>query len=784
MNIAPTDISNSAVPDADAIRTYLEVVFGYTSGYVPVRLLTEKGTPDGRPWSLYPPADDQLSALMSAEARKAISRGRGLFVVPATVAKPGQAKAADIAETAVILIDLDSGDIAAKRDHLARYLGPPSLEIASGGKTSEGQDKLHLYWRLTEPATGADLHRVAVLREVIASKAGGDPSFASLHQPIRLAGSIHGKNGVASLVRIICTRTNDQELSDLEAAVRSMPALSGTSCASEPAPSTKTSAIAVSARDLMIREVREGGVDEVTRFEALSKVIGHWLRQARLGALSLAEAWDAVASHNAARITPPWVEVRLRREFDALLDRDHRNHPREGFGTGKGQTADDNSCHKAPDLSEDALAADFVHDVGDQWRHVAAWGQWLHWTATHWQPDETGQVRQAVRLICRAAAVGIDRPSDARRIASQKTFAAVERVAASDPAISAGAADWDTDSMLLNVQSGIIDLVTGEITAHDPAQMMTRLAGAAVGRECPRWVRFLTEITGDDPDLVGYLQRFCGYCLTGSMTEQVFVFLHGQGANGKSVFLQVLTTILGSYATTAPLETFMAAHGDRHPTDLAGLRGARMVTVPETETGRAWAESRIKIITGGDPIKARFMHRDFFEFRPTFKLIIAGNHRPHLTGVGEAMRRRLHLVPFSVTIPPEQRDKTLTDTLLAERDGILGWILQGCLDWQRIGLAPPATVLEAARQYFDDEDLVGQWIAEQCVTGPEHRASSAELYTSWSAFAERYGIDKGTAKSLAEALQQKGYMRIRTQATRGWQGIAVKRHSRDEGATA
>ena len=166
----------------------------------------------------------------------------------------------------------------------------------------------------------------------------------------------------------------------------------------------------------------------------------------------------------------------------------------------------------------------------------------------------------------------------------------------------------------------------------------------------------------------------------------------------------------------------MAQRGDRHLTELAGLRAARLVLVTETEAGRSWAEARIKAVTGGEKLRANFMRQDHFEFRPQFKLLVAGNHRPSLGNVGEAMRRRLHLVPFNVTIPPERRDPRLVEKLLTERDGILAWALAGCAEWQRIGLAPPACVTAAAEEYFETEDIIGQWIAECCVCGSDRKA--------------------------------------------------------------
>src|SRR5690606_23346143 len=244
---------------------------------------------------------------------------------------------------------------------------------------------------------------------------------------------------------------------------------------------------------------------------------------------------------------------------------------------------------------------------------------------------------------------------------------------------------------------------------------------------------------GGDTDLQAYLQRVVGYCLTGATSAHALFFLYGTGANGKSVFVNVLATILGDYAANAPMDTFMDVRGDRHPTDLAGLRGARMVTSIETEQGRRWNESKVKAITGGDKISARFMRQDFFEYTPQFKLVIAGNHKPSIRNVDEAMKRRLHLIPFTVTVPAPKRDGLLTEKLLAERDGILAWAVAGCLAWQRDGLAPPAIVVDATDEYFEAEDAMGQWLEERCLTGKTHREAISDLFSDWREWAERAG---------------------------------------------
>ena len=183
-----------------------------------------------------------------------------------------------------------------------------------------------------------------------------------------------------------------------------------------------------------------------------------------------------------------------------------------------------------------------------------------------------------------------------------------------------------------------------------------------------------------------------GYCLTGSIRDHALFFLYGTGGNGKGVLLNTCHDILGDYSAIAAMETFTASKADRHPTDLAMLRGARAVIAQETEDGQRWAESRIKALTGGDAISARFMRQDFFTFKPAFKLLIAGNHKPSLRNVDEAVKRRFNLLPFTVTISKDERDPELAEKLKGEWPGILAWAIEGCLEWQRIGLCPPNAV--------------------------------------------------------------------------------------------
>jgi P4 family phage/plasmid primase-like protien len=331
-----------------------------------------------------------------------------------------------------------------------------------------------------------------------------------------------------------------------------------------------------------------------------------------------------------------------------------------------------------------------------------------------------------------------------------------------------------------------IDLRTGRAYAARREDYCTKIAAVAPADiASPIWRAFLNRITAGDVELQRYLQRMAGYCMTGETSEHVLFFLYGIGANGKSVFISTLRGIWGDYARAAPMTTFMASHTDQHPTDLAMLRGVRLVVVQETEVGRQLAEAKIKSITGGDPVMARFMRQDFFEYTPQFKLVIVGNHKPALRNVDEAMRRRIHLVPFTVTIPPEERDKELFEKLKPEWPGILRWAVEGCLEWQRIGLVPPPAIIAATDEYLAEEDALARWIEECCDTSKHRWGIGAKLWSSWKAWSAANNEWTGTRKEFAQALKERGFTPTKRQEVRGYNGLDLKpTGERDRAAVA
>jgi len=422
-------------------------------------------------------------------------------------------------------------------------------------------------------------------------------------------------------------------------------------------------------------------------------------------------------------------------------------------------------------LSEDVLALDFAECHPD-YRWVQTWGKWLCWDGQVWNEDSTLHTFEAVRNFLRSSSWMHDRPNVLGRAA---TVAAVEKLAKCDRRFAAKTDQWDQDPMVLNTQNGVVDLTTLQHREATPDQHLTKITGFGVDdAECPRWLAFLEDITDSDNEMTAFLQRVTGYCLTGDTKEHALFFLHGSGANGKSTFLNVLAQVFGDYATDAPMETFTVSNSDRHPTELAMLRGARLVTAVETEEGRRWAESRIKQMTGGDRITARFMRQDFFTFRPQFKLLIAGNHRPRLHAVDEAMRRRFHLIPFETRFRGDKCIKDMETQLLEEGAGILGWAIEGCSKWQVSGLSPPERVRSATEHYFANQDVLGEWLAERCETGPDYWETPTRLFSSWKAFAKDGEFAVGTRSSFNDRMESAGYCQLRDRSRRYWAGIKLR----------
>jgi len=420
---------------------------------------------------------------------------------------------------------------------------------------------------------------------------------------------------------------------------------------------------------------------------------------------------------------------------------------------------------------EDRVALKLAAQHADNLRYIAKSSQWMQWGETCWQSEDTLTAFDQSRVLCRAA-------GDARA----KTVAAVVTLARADRRLAATIGQWDTHPMLFNTTRGTIDLTTGIERAPERGDYMTKRAStwlADKGTPHPLWTSFLNDVTkadktNADTELIGFLQRLSGYCLTGLTREQVLAFLFGPGGNGKGVFGGTLTKIMGDYAIIAPIEMFLASKYQNHPTEIARLKGARLVLAQETQKGGRWDEPKLKALTGGDRLTGHFMRQDFFDFDPTHKIIILGNHKPGLSAVNEAIRRRLLLTLFNVVIPPAKRDPDLPNKLVPEHPAILRWMLDGCLEWQRNGLMVPKSVQEASKQYFANQDTMEQWF-DDCVdtTDPRAFTASRALYSSWRRWCDMRGMQPGTEKDFVEELADKGYNQHRYSSARGFKGLKL-----------
>lgn len=438
-------------------------------------------------------------------------------------------------------------------------------------------------------------------------------------------------------------------------------------------------------------------------------------------------------------------------------------------------------------LTELGNAERLVARHGGDLRFCHPWRKWLVWDGRRWQPDATAEILRRAKETVRAMyGEAANEDHGNRRTAlvawafkceREASINAMVSLAKAEPGVPVLPEDLDKNSWLLNVLNGALDLRTGELQPHDPRDMLTKLVPVDydADAQAPTWERFLGEIFDCNAGLIGFLQRAVGYSLTGSTQEHCFFYLYGTGSNGKSTFITTLSELLGDYAQATPTETFLSKNrGSSIPNDLARLKGARLVTAIEADEGRRFAESLVKTLTGGDVITARFLHAEFFEFVPEFKLWFAANHKLVVRGTGRAMWRRIKLVPFTITIPDEEQDRQLVDKLRAELPGILAWAVQGCLEWQQEGLQEPPEVTEATDAYRAEQDVVADFLSDVCAEEPWSECRAKELRAAYEEWCKQNGERPLSQKLLAPRLVERGFERVHRRDGWWWKGVTVR----------
>lgn len=432
---------------------------------------------------------------------------------------------------------------------------------------------------------------------------------------------------------------------------------------------------------------------------------------------------------------------------------------------------------------------------------------WHAWTGTHWRLGEEFAYRKAQRLSrlildeVAAAAWEAANTEDAGKrkelmniseslTAWAKKSESRDRVysamALAKPMLAIEHTELDQDHWLLNCTNGTLNLRTGTLRPPRRADFITRCIPVAYDPEatCPTWLKFLDRIFAGAADVIHFVQKALGYSLTADTSEQCVFFLWGSGQNGKSTLLSIVQVMMGAYAQQAAPDLLVVSKHERHTTDIAELRGARLVASIETGDGRRLNEPLIKQMSGEDRMKGHFMRQDNIEFDPTHKVFLATNHKPRIRGTDYAIWRRIRLIPFTVTIPPEERDPKLVEKLKAELPGILTWCVQGCLAWQQEGLEPPKEVTEATDQYKAESDVLAAFLADYCVIDRNAKVPKSELYETYKEWCTRTGEYAETQRRFSERMQEHGFQEYKTTGgLRTWQGVGLNGESGASGAS-
>jgi len=425
---------------------------------------------------------------------------------------------------------------------------------------------------------------------------------------------------------------------------------------------------------------------------------------------------------------------------------------------------------------------------GDALRYDHRRALWYVWGGHRWRPDIDGEVYRhavaAARQRYSQAATISDlslRQAEARfAIASEnrRGLDAMLYLAGRQLPIATSGEDWDRDLGILGVANGVLDLEHGRLREGRPEDMVSLASPVCFdpAARCPRWLRFLDEITDHDEELVDWFWRLVGYTLSGATSEQCFFLLYGLGSNGKSTFLRMLRALLGDYAANAPFSTFEANSRTSIPNDLAALVGRRLVTSLETSEKTPLNEARLKMLTGGDAVTARFLHREFFTFVPIAKFILAVNHKPCVRDYSHGFWRRLRLVPFEVRFDDKAAGERLEAELPAELPGILVWALAGYAEWRARGLEPPAAVRAATADYRADSDPLAVFLAECCQAVPEARLNAAAAWDAYQTWASDQGIIEAErlARNRFYSLLEDHFSKRHTNAGNVYLGVRLR----------
>jgi putative DNA primase/helicase len=436
-------------------------------------------------------------------------------------------------------------------------------------------------------------------------------------------------------------------------------------------------------------------------------------------------------------------------------------------------------------LTESGNAERLVFQHGKDILYCGEWKVWLIWDGIRWSIDRNDYIKILALKVVRSIYQEVESTNDytvRRNIekhakASESEHAIKAMINLAKPMVPVKSDDLDNKHMLLNCPNGTVDLRTGELREHRRNDFLTKVTPVNFNPYASHamWDNFLKQIFSGDEELIEFIQRAIGYSLTGSTIEQCFFILYGHGANGKSTFLQTINQTIGEYALQTPTETLLAKNTNSIRNDVARLKGSRFVTASEAEADQQLAEKLIKEMTGGDTMSARFLHKEFFEFKPTHKLFLGTNYKPEIKGTDHAIWRRIRLVPFNVTITENEQDPYMLDKLCIESEGILAWAIRGCLLWNSERLGMPQAVKQAIEIYRSEMDVITQFVDDCCEKGTEFMVTSSDLYAAFKEWCEKNGESVVSIKKLNMRLKELEYesIRIGTMKQRGLKGLKL-----------
>ncbi|MGH0791115.1 phage/plasmid primase, P4 family [Bacillus cereus] len=394
----------------------------------------------------------------------------------------------------------------------------------------------------------------------------------------------------------------------------------------------------------------------------------------------------------------------------------------------------------------------FVHDIG-----------WYIWDGKRWRVDTKKEIERITAKVLRSLSKSEDESEIKWARMCERRNVRMNSIKDLMPLVPGAREDFDRHKYLLNVANGMVDLQTGQLRPHNRDVYLSKITNVTFDEQakCPEWQKFLEQIFQGNQELTDYMQRLIGYSLTGEITEQIMVFLIGGGSNGKSTFINIIKDLMGDYGRQAKSDTFIKKKETGANNDIARLAGARFVSAIESEDGEQLSETFVKQITGGEPVLARFLRQEFFEFIPEFKVFFTTNHKPVIKGVDEGIWRRIRLIPFNLQLPKEKRDKKLPEKLSLEMPGILNWAIEGCLKWQQSGLNDPAIVRKATGDYKEEMDILGPFMFECCFKRDDVQMEAKQLYETYANWCFRNGEHQLKNRAFYRILETQGFKRER-----------------------